>query len=418
MCLNALAANTPYIRMTSSTLASYVGSTVDAYYLANDDTMKHFTLTVGTFNSYVSNVYSQDNTYALASSQIIAADGYLPSDAKLVGNFYPVIDVYWNVHFSNVTYFDSAAFVTRATAMNKTNIFFTGLWNDYATSNYWTVGANTSSVGSLISSTSGANPGYFILNNLSSSTHKFCARFIHYLGDPIDFYLGIAHYSCVSYDNSGYIQVGITCPAINSDYVFEGNDEIPSISDDPQVPSFDGDAESVGSASGTISENSSGGQDINITVQTDNTGLVGSLLSGIKNLFVPSSDFLNDWHSDIEDAFSEHLGGVSEAVSLIDEQADYLRAATSAQYIYFPQLTLPIGSTGYSNGVETIGADYTLIEGRQVELRPARTGSLKILWDFLEFAVDVVCVLAVLNMLQTKFEIFLNPDGEVITYDN
>lgn len=178
-----------------------------------------------------------------------------------------------------------------------------------------------------------------------------------------------------------------------------------------------GDADTVGEMTGTIEDNGDGSQNINVTVNTDNSGFLSGILNGIKRIFIPSDDFLNGWHDDIQDSFEEHLGGVAEAVTLIDEQADYLRAATSADYIYFPELTLPIGSTGSSGGVETLGADYTLIQGQQVELRPARTGKLKILWDFVEFAVDVVCVLAVFNMLQTKYEIFLNPDGEVISYD-
>lgn len=306
MAFSASADNTPYIRMTSNTLASYVGSSVDAYYLANDDTMKHFTLNVGTFSSYVSSVSSDDNTYALSGSQIIAADGYLPSDAKLVGNFYPVIDVYWNVHFSNVKYFDSAAFVTRASSMNKTNIFFTGLWDDYATSNYWTVGANASSVGSLISSTSGANPGYFILNNLSVSTHKFCARFIHYLGDPIDFYLGIAHYSCVSYDNSGYIQVGITCPAINSDYVFEGNDQIPGIPDDSG-----GSGSASGTASGTYGDGSIS-LDIDVSVP-DYSSLINPSYdsSRLDEMGVDISDY-HSAESSLLDAANDGLSSVPD----------------------------------------------------------------------------------------------------------
>ena len=209
-------------------------------------------------------------------------------------------------------------------------------------------------------------------------------------------------------ENNSYYMT-IFSPIINDGYILG--------SDSPSDPDW-GDGQSIGEVTGTIEDDGNGTQNINVTVNTDNSGLLSGLLNGLRSLFVPSQEYMNSWHADIEDSFSEHLGGVSEAVDLIDEQADYLRAATSADYIYFPELKLPIGSSGFSSGHETIGSDYVLIQGQQVELRPARTGKLKILWDFVEFAVDVVCVLAVFNMLQTKYEIFLNPDGEVITYDN
>lgn len=240
-------------------------------------------------------------------------------------------------------------------------------------------------------------------------TRGYSCILYNYSGSAVTF-KSVDMSGCCMYQENGVYSIMISSPVINDDYM-EGDYE----------PEFDGGA-SVGVVTGDISDNGDGSQSINITVETDNSGLISGILSGLKNLFaflfIPDQDFMNSWHEDIEDSFADHLGGVAQAVSLIDEQADYLRAATSADYIYFPELTLPIGDSGGSASHPLIGSDYTLIEGRQVELRPARTGKLKILWDFVEFAVDVVCVLAVFNMLQTKYEIFLNPDGEVISYDN
>lgn len=237
-------------------------------------------------------------------------------------------------------------------------------------------------------------------------------------------------YSCILTEYSGEA-VTFTSLEVSGCYMYQENNKYcfslytPIISNDYQIDGFEPEfvgGDSVGVVTGGISDNGDGSQSVNITIEQDNSGLISGILSGLKNLFsflfIPDQDYMNSWHEDIEDSFQDHLGGVAQAVSLIDEQADYLRAATSADYIYFPELTLPIGDSGGSASRPLIGADYTLIEGRQVELRPARTGKLKILWDFVEFAVDVVCVLAVFNMLQTKYEIFLNPDGEVIDYDN
>lgn len=409
MSLNASAVVT-LSPMSEASLRSYIGDTVDAFYLSTDGIYKpcHFHYV---YYGDIDHVESADSTVSRwfgGNKAVSYACNDYGTDIDTSGAFAPMFYFPLNLHFKNIShiYYGAAAY--------RTLNFFDMDLSSLRVYNYLVAGQFNSSVSYMSASSSGSNRpnrayiwngAHNYLNGFNSGVYgEFQSS------TPTDFYLTDFYFSSAEFvAGSNNVVVHIFTPFVNDDYEYAGS-SVP--------PSFSG-SESSSHVTGTITTDSQNGtQNIDISVQTDNTGLIGGILSGIKNLFIPSQNFMNGWHQDLQDAFDDHLGGISDAVSLIDEQAVYLRSATSAEYIYFPELTLPIGSTGYSDGVETIGADYTLIEGRQVELRPARDGNLKILWDFLEFAIDAVCVIAVFNMLQTKYEIFLNPDGEVITYDN
>lgn len=335
--------------------------------------------------------------------------GFLEYECSLSGQgfeypYAPVFQLEVPFTLTNVTYisFRAGAWVNLDRYMNANASSISSVSNFHYTLNG---SDNTQTL--LRSQSDSSKPAWF--RQTGGYSRGYSCILMEFSGDPVTF-RSLEVSGCYMYQENNKYAFSLYTPIISDDYQIDGFE-----------PEFDG-GDSVGVVTGEISDNGDGSQSINITVETDNSGLISGILSGLKNLFaflfIPDQDFMNSWHEDIEDSFADHLGGVAQAVSLIDEQADYLRAATSADYIYFPELTLPIGDSGGSASHPLIGSDYTLIEGRQVELRPARTGKLKILWDFVEFAVDVVCVLAVFNMLQTKYEIFLNPDGEVISYDN
>lgn len=398
--------------MTASQYAAMLGQTLQGYYLASDDTYKPVTLTYGGST----NISSIDAEGFVMGSDFTGVpvcwySCSYPRDYRYVNTEDPLWMVEVNVHFGNVSYFKSLT-------CNALNTVMYNKFTTYPLSNFSPyydicVGDTASDIIQLGSRSTLS--GSAALLNMANSYVASVIPFEIERQQATDLYIGTANYCCVAMDE-GVVWIGFAAPLINTGYTFIGHGAPPA---SPVEPPLDwGEGQSVGEVTGTIEDDGNGTQNINVTVTTDNSGFVAAILNGLRSLFVPSQEYMNNWHEDIQTSFSEHLGGVSEAVSLIDEQVDYLRAATSADYIYFPELTLPIGSNGSSSGVETIGADYTLIQGQQVELRPARTGKLKILWDFVEFAVDVVCVLAVFNMLQTKYEIFLNPDGEVISYDH
>lgn len=205
---------------------------------------------------------------------------------------------------------------------------------------------------------------------------------------------------CFMYQENGVYSIMISSPVINDDYM-EGDYE----------PDFDGGA-SVGVITGDISDNGDGSQSVNITIEQDNSGLISGIISGFKNLFsflfIPDEDFMNDWQAGLRDDFNEHLGAAAEVVNLMDEHADYLRNAVATNTIYFPGVSFP----------DAGGTVHQLIAAQDVELQPFKEGRMRPLYTAAALAVDLICLFAVFNMLQDKYEIFLNPDAEVINYDN
>lgn len=227
-------------------------------------------------------------------------------------------------------------------------------------------------------------------------------------------------YSCILTEYSGEA-VTFSSIEVSGCYMYQENNKYcfslytPIISDDYQIdgfePEFDG-GDTVGVVTGDISDNGDGSQSVNITIEQDNSGLISGILSGFKNLFsflfIPSEDFMNDWQVELRDDFNEHLGAASEVVNLMDEHADYLRNAVATNTIYFPGVSFP----------DAGGTVHQLIAAQDVEIQPFKEGRMRPLYTAAALAVDLVCLFAVFNMLQNKYEIFLNPDAEVINYDN
>lgn len=420
MCIDAAAYDLPSgtSHISVDTIHSWLGDTIPAQYVGTDGQYHATTATwrnsetiLGTDMGYGANIY---NGRAMGFYIITIPSADVGTWTPLA----PIALVTANLHFSNVKYAD---FGFGYYINNKyRNVSYASCqpycYLDYNYGGTYSKLYNPESDGSINSSYSG-HLGIFTARYTAQYGSVYGGGFQRVEGSASDLYLGDVAACCLGYfDGNLWLGLGLTDIIINDDYVLETSAPPPQGGesgggDTPSGPSS-------GTVTGTISDNGDGTQDVNITIEQDNSGLLSGLKDILASVFIPSQEYMNNWHQEIEDSFKDHLGGVAQAVSLIDEQADYLRAATSADYVYFPELTLPIGDSGGSASRPLIGADYTLIEGRQVELRPARDGKLKVLWDFVEFAVDVVCVLAVFNMLQTKYEIFLNPDGEVIDYDN
>lgn len=388
--------------MTGSQFAAMLGQTLQGYYLASDNNYHAVTLT-----------YAGDSTISS-----IDADGFVmgsdftgipvcwyschyPNDYRYVATEDPLWIVDINVHFGNVSYFKSLT-------CNALNTVMYNKFTTYPLSNFSPyydicVGDTVSDVIQLGSRSTLS--GSAALLNMTNSYVCSVIPFEIERQQAADLYIGTANYCCVAMDE-GVVWIGFAAPLINSGYTYIGHGAPPS---SPVQPDPDwGDAQSIGEVTGEIVDDGNGSQSVNITVNTDNSGLLAGIMNGLRNLFIPSSEDLEEFSSDMQEVFSDHLGGLNDIWELFDEQADYLSAAVSTNYVYFPELEVPIN-----------GDDYTIIEGQQVELKPANTSAgLSVLWEAVAIAVDIVSVLAVLNMLQAKYEIFLNPDGEVITYDS
>lgn len=142
----------------------------------------------------------------------------------------------------------------------------------------------------------------------------------------------------------------------------------------------------------------------------DEDGPLSWIPSAIGGVFMPDDDAFEDFSDSVSDSFNDHLGGISELGSIFDEQFDYLHDAVSIDSIYLGEIHAPVEFDRSGNALT-----YFTIGGWDVPLKPAEN-ELSVLYDALYFMIDITAVLMVLNMLKTKQEIILNPEGECITY--
>lgn len=156
------------------------------------------------------------------------------------------------------------------------------------------------------------------------------------------------------------------------------------------------------------------GTDINVNVNVDMTetngilsgikqgidNIVTGILNGLKALFIPSDDFMDEFKSDMEDLAEDHLGGLYEAESILVDMFEQFPEVASKNEIYIEPVNIPL-------------AGETLTLGNwHVPLKVA--GIPSIFYDGLAFIIDFLCLMAFLRMCRNKLEIFLNPDTEVI----
>ena len=130
------------------------------------------------------------------------------------------------------------------------------------------------------------------------------------------------------------------------------------------------------------------------------------IVDGIKGLFIPDPEYLEDFKefflgTDDEPGFLEdHLGGLYEAVELIDEFIESLLDITPHATFHVPAASIPLAGTNFQVGNWDLSVESEAIP-------QAAYQALKWLIDFLATA-------AFLNMCKYKLEIFLNPDTEVV----
>lgn len=172
-------------------------------------------------------------------------------------------------------------------------------------------------------------------------------------------------------------------------------------------------------ATGTLPPESSG-TDINVNVNVDmsetnekldeQTGILQSIKQGIQGIFdtiknalvsvfVPDSDFMDDFKDDMQDLLSDHLGGLYQAISAIDDIFDRFVEARAKGSIHIDAVQIPLAGETLTLGNWDV---------------PLKQDGLSLLYDGIAFIIDFLAVAAFLNMCRNKLEIFLNPDSEVI----
>lgn len=164
----------------------------------------------------------------------------------------------------------------------------------------------------------------------------------------------------------------------------------------------------------TETSSPSTGTSIVVDVDMDETNsLLGQIkqailgiVEGIKGLFIPDPEYIEDFKefflgTDDDPGFLEdHLGGLYEAVELIDEFIESLLDITPHATFHVPAASIPLAGTNFQVGNWDLSVESEAIPQAAYE-------ALKWLIDFLATA-------AFLNMCKYKLEIFLNPDTEVV----
>lgn len=170
----------------------------------------------------------------------------------------------------------------------------------------------------------------------------------------------------------------------------------------------------------TTSTTGTTSSDINVNVTVDNTetnGLLGDIKSLISNIgstiinalrsvFVPSDDFMDEFKEfflgDGEDPgfLEDHLGGLYEAIELIDNFIESLLDIEPHSSFHVPAASIPLAGTDFPVGNWDLSVESDAIP--------------QIAYDGLKWLLDFLATAAFLNMCKYKLEIFLNPDTEVV----
>lgn len=186
--------------------------------------------------------------------------------------------------------------------------------------------------------------------------------------------------------DSGYLEVYLLCPLVNDSAVT-----------------------GTGVVTGTTeTTSSSGGSDVDLT---ETNGLIGrviqavqnlgqSILDGLKGLFIPDDDFMDQFSEDMDELAHDHLGGLYEAEQILVDMFGDFDQVTAKNEIYIPAAHIPLA-----------GADLVLGDWH-VPLKVA--GMPAILYEGIAFIIDFLALMAFLSMCRRKLEVFLVPESEAI----
>lgn len=164
----------------------------------------------------------------------------------------------------------------------------------------------------------------------------------------------------------------------------------------------------TGVITGTTETTAPSGSDVDLT---ETNGLIGrviqavqnlasSILDGLKGIFIPDDDFMNEFKDDMQTLLEDHLGGLYEAEQIMVDSFGQLPNVVAKSEIYIPPVTLNLAGGNFKIG------DWHV--PLKVDGLPAA------LYEGIAFIIDFLCLAAFLRMCRNKLEIFLNPDSEVV----
>ena len=404
-----MAADSYYTRLGYDAFSGMIGDEIQGYYANTSNSLTPITFTRYSMpTSYITSTnMSSVSSQAPENSYMIWFYASVPADISQ-GNFpYPYFTFDFNLHFSNVSYFGCMC----GTEVNS----WYSSYSHNQVSQTWYMNAGSSSAGVVplpARSNDSSLAGYFA----TSAGVEYGGIWFEYEGNATDIYITSFTCSCV-YSNNGLYWVGISCPVLSPDYVFEG------VETPPSPPSGGGTASGSGSASGTITTDVSGNQsiDLDIDLELPQQDLTESgplswiadkfsdLLLGIKNLFIPSHEDLEDFFDDAETIIFDKIDPLATTVIHITDCFDSIRGSEADTHIRISPVTFPIGDN----------TDFTL------DLNPTSSGVPLVpnisgnnvtngLLHTCKYIINIVCTLAFVNMCRRKIDLILNPNAETI----
>lgn len=171
----------------------------------------------------------------------------------------------------------------------------------------------------------------------------------------------------------------------------------------------------------TISETTTTGINVNIDVDLDQTnGLLGtiataignvatSILSGIRDLFVPTSQQLDDFFDDLEQMLYDKIAPLYDAVYEVNRAFTEIRSSGTDTHIPIDVVNIPLLDN------DSFAMDLNVDENGVpiIHQMPGNLRTNGLLWACKKI-IDIICTFAFINMCKTKIELILNPDAETI----
>lgn len=152
-------------------------------------------------------------------------------------------------------------------------------------------------------------------------------------------------------------------------------------------------------------------ENFNIDVDFDTTNLENTIVStgnsivtGIKNLFIPTQTDLINFRLDLEDEFHSLFPAFYTAEDKIDSVFSAMQDVSAVDYLTFPGVSVDLPA---ENG----GSANFKIDSGAVALKPF-SDRLGALYDCLALAIDIIATLAFFNMLRNRFNKFFGEGAE------
>lgn len=129
-------------------------------------------------------------------------------------------------------------------------------------------------------------------------------------------------------------------------------------------------------------------------------GIASDIWGGIVGVFVPDESVIEDFKEDIDVLLQDTFAPLYVAGTLTDQVIQQIYTVGDGRLV-LPAISVP--AVGGNSA-------FTLISSQNVDLRP-HEGQFRVLYETLSAVIDIVCTIAVLNMLRNKIDGILT--GEV-----